>query len=419
MECVVEDKDCLGTLIFLVYWPITQCEVENWGFAYLRSEGFDVQVYDLTFLLNKEAILKNPVDSKIKENYIHEINSYKELYLKLQETPPRTIFLDYIVHISDITFQTAKLFRMLKKFNVRYCIVYSGALPQSNIKDKTTKVNMLINRIKQVFDWHKLKNYISGRVTRYLRKYTNIYPLPDKLFITIGSDAANRYSKTYPRMKNRLVPINSYDYDNYLKYINNNPSVNENTEKLCVFIDEGATHHPDFAIVGEEPLQEESYFHSMNRLFDIIELKTGLKVIIAAHPRSSYEAMPEVFGGREIIKGKTIDLVAKSSMVVTHFSTAVSYAVLFTKPIMVVKTREMINTGLAKSVDVMAESLGLVAIDIDNIDLLNRYNFNYNNWPTKKYHNYIKKYIISEASIGLSTWQIVIRELKDMLSTES
>jgi hypothetical protein len=58
---VVEDKDCLGTLIFLVYWPITQCEVENWGFAYLRSEGFDVQVYDLTFLLNKEAILKNPV----------------------------------------------------------------------------------------------------------------------------------------------------------------------------------------------------------------------------------------------------------------------------------------------------------------------------------------------------------------------
>lgn len=409
-----------GKVIYLVCWPITQREVNNWGIAYLKNEGFDVEVYDLTLVLRKKAVLKNPVVSIITDSYIHEITSYEELISKLQEIPINTIFLDYIVSILDITFDTAKLFRILRKFSIRYCIVYSGTLPVAgNSNYSTPKLKRLIKKIKKIFDLHILLNFISGRINRYLVNFTNIYPLPDILFTTIESDAVCKYIENYPRMKNRLVSINAYDYDNYLKYIKTGSQV-KLKEKTCVFIDEAATHHSDYYILGLKPLDKEAYFNSMNRLFDDIEIKTGLRVIVAAHPKSRYEDMSEAFKGREIIKGKTLELVSQSSMVIMHASTSASFAVLFKKPVMVVKTKEMIDKGwYAEWVDTMAEALGLVAVNIDDINLLNTLNFNYSEWNMANYNDYIKKYLMSEASAGFTTWEIVARELKNMLSNES
>ena len=58
-----------------------------------------------------------------------------------------------------------------------------------------------------------------------------------------------------------------------------------------------------------------------------------MPVIIAAHPRSQYEKMPGLFNGREVIKGKTLELIAASESVLTHSSTAINFAILFKKPI--------------------------------------------------------------------------------------
>jgi hypothetical protein len=326
------------------------------------------------------------------------------------------MFLDYIVSISDISFQTTKLFRMLRKSNIRYCSVYSGALPGGRKANCTrTKVKKLIKRIRNAFNLHELINYIARRINRYLINNTNIYPLPEILFTTIESDDISYYIEKYPRMRNRLVPINAYDYDNYLKYINTSQR-EQLTEKTCVFLDIAATHHSDTVILGLKKLGKEAYYNSMNRLFDNIELKTGLKVIIAAHPKSRYEEMPGVFGGREIIKGKTMELVSQSSMVVMHHSTSVSYAVLFKKPIMVVKTQEMVDADwYGEGIDIMAQSLGLRAVNIDNDEILDSLDFNYSEWNITKYDDYMKKYLMSETSAGLTTWEIVAREFKDMI----
>ncbi len=187
----------------------------------------------------------------------------------------------------------------------------------------------------------------------------------------------------------------------------------EKAEKICVFLDEAATHHPDYDVLGIKPVSGERYFPSMRRFFDIIEKETGLKVIIAAHPRSRYEDMPGVFGNREIIKGKTVELVARSSVAVMHSSTSVSFAILFNKPIMVVKTADMVKMGNLNITDPIAEAIGLKAINIDDDNSLNNLSFNFNEWPNAKYNDYKFKYIKSKNIEDLLIWEIITKTITE------
>ncbi|MDA2929389.1 hypothetical protein MYX84_05480 [Acidobacteria bacterium AH-259-O06] len=156
-------------------------------------------------------------------------------------------------------------------------------------------------------------------------------------------------------------------------------------------------------------MDEKKYLDEMSNLFDLIEIKTGLKVVIAAHPYSNYEKCSFAFGGREIIKGKTVELVAASSMVIMHTTTAVSYAVLFEKPIMVVKTAEMMKKGFSHYsdyVDTMAAALGLKAINISDPRWPERLSFCYDTWPRSHYKDYQFKYVKSPHVDEKGVWEI-------------
>ncbi len=121
--------------------------------------------------------------------------------------------------------------------------------------------------------------------------------------------------------------------------------------------------------------------------------------------------MPEIFGGRTVIRDKTIELVAKSSLVVSHASTSVSFAVLFDKPIMFVKMAEMDASAL---VDAMAASLGLRALDINDIEAANMLSFDVSNWKGTKYEEYKYRHLKSRSAAELMVWEIVAEHLKGL-----
>lgn len=417
---MVEGNSLTKTIVFLVYWPISAREVENWGFSYLKLEGFDVQVWDLSIIMNRQALLKNPPANEINEPYVHKFESYGQVSASLRNAAPDTVFLDYIVHISDISFKTIRFYHALKKASAKFCVVYSGALPTTDsVRAGKSMAGLIADKIMKASNIAVLADYCLGRATRFFRKYTDMYPWPERIFATAEADAICRFFEIYPDMKRRLVPINSYDYDRYLQYLKGRLSSQEVSEKICVFLDEGLTDHPDYEISGgPSPLDAETYIKSLNRLFDRIESASGLKVVVASHPKSHYEDRPLLFGGREIVKGRTLELVAHCSMVVLHFSTAVSFAVLFQKPILVVKTRDMSRSGFANSADIMAWSLGMEAIDIDEPGVLESLRLDYNEWPNERYESYLKKYIVSDGVEGFNTWEIVARELKGMAANE-
>jgi hypothetical protein len=101
----------------------------------------------------------------------------------------------------------------------------------------------------------------------------------------------------------------------------------------CVFLDEFVPFHPDYPRYNYTyPCTADQYYPLLCRFFDDVEKRTGVTVIIAAHPRSEYDKHPDYFGGRKVIKGATPHLVRHAEFVMAHMSTSISSAVIFKKP---------------------------------------------------------------------------------------
>jgi len=403
------DQNCTK-IVFLMPWPISARDVDVFGFEYLKKEGFNVKVYDLSMLLHKNTIFKYPLNREIKSDYICQIDSYQALSKEIKNDVTDSIFIDSLVGLSDITLKYERIFRILGKINVKYYIVYGGASPLTQLRRGSIGVGKYIrNKIKSALHFKTLANFIANNILVLIKRHTDLYPVPSKIFSN-NSDTLRLYINKYKIPEDIIVPIHSSDYDAYIHFIGHTNSKLQIDYDYCVFLDQAETHHPDYALMGMKYIDENKYYHTMNNLFNKIESKTGLKVVIAAHPRSNY-GMSNVYGGRKIIKGETIGLVANSSMVVAHESTSINFAVIFNKPIMIVNTYDMEMKGAMNFTDAMAKALGLEVVNIDDDKSLNSFSYDYKKWP-RDYENYRYKYIMSHDVGDLTTWDIVAKEIK-------
>jgi hypothetical protein len=159
--------------------------------------------------------------------------------------------------------------------------------------------------------------------------------------------------------------IHANDYDLYLKCKQEMTGGLE--ENIGVFLDEYMPFHPDYLYLGiDAPYTPDEYYPPLRSFFDLVEKAYDVRIVIAAHPRSKYEDHPDYFGGREVLRGKTIELIQRSRFVLLHCSTAVNFAVLFKKPCIFVTTNLMQERFHGPSIRKMAALLGKTPIVVDN-----------------------------------------------------
>ena len=155
-------------------------------------------------------------------------------------------------------------------------------------------------------------------------------------------------------------------------------------------------------------VEPDNYYRSLRSLFDRIENELGLKVVIAGHPRADYQPFGNVFGDRKIFYGDTADLVTKSRLVLAHFSTAIGFAVMFRKPIMLLTSHELYSyTHRHKhAFECFSRELGGPLHSLDHpeaIDLSNPLALN-----NDLYDRYIENYIKTPGSPSKYMWNIVL-----------
>jgi hypothetical protein len=181
-----------------------------------------------------------------------------------------------------------------------------------------------------------------------------------------------------------------------------------------VFLDEAATHHPDNLFCGLELADGHYYYKTMNELFNWIEEKTRLKVVIAAHPRSHYSKQDKCFGGRSIIYGNTLELVRNCKFVLAHTSTSINFAVIFKKPVIFSQIK-----GVSKPhVEYLSSHLGSTILDL-NGDTWKEYDIKKSlRINEDQYENYLYTFIKSKNLEDKIIWDIVepylIKELEIM-----
>lgn len=405
-------------IVFLVLRPVTKFDIERWGVSHLNRLNIETIVLDLTHLLNNKEVahkISNGINDPIESESIKIVNSYRQLDSLISGLSKDSLFVDYIHGLSPITIKTARLFRALKKNKAIYGFISDGALPVGGVasSEKLASLRGMGSLIRAIIkDPKRLFNFLINNFIKILARWRLLFPVPQVIFGG-NSPILHRFMRERNLNKKILVPINSYDYSVYSEYLKSLDYKSCHTNGTCVFLDEALTHHSDFDILGIKTADEAIYYKAMNLLFRRIEETAGLRVVIAAHPRSSYQDIKNVFDGREIIKGATVDLVAKSDIVVMHMSTSVSYAILFNKPIIAIKIPGLgLDSFLNKQTQIMAKVTGAQLLNIEK-DLSSFFPLAVKINVTK-YQDYLEKYLLNRNAGSDSTWNIMASKINSI-----
>jgi hypothetical protein len=309
-----------------------------------------------------------------RKEYLKDIKSFKGKTYVLNFVPATTLkefFVNYILSSTGV-------------FLIKYDnpgVITDGDITRGFFLKIRKKYLFIIKRAS--FKWWVV--VIGSRVLRIFN-----------LFLCRNSDFILAVDTKHNKPSKKVISANSFDYSMVMAK-NRGNKFETNNKGDIIYLDTGyPLFSADDLMYGyRTAITTEAWYPALVNLFNIIENKTGNKVVIAAHPKHQYSVENEhYFGNRKIFHGKTQDLVSHASLVLNTYSTSVSYAIMFNKPVLVLLSNELIedNNILLQDTNDIASMLGCPTINIDKIDenLLNNFSIN-----SEKYLAYKNKYLSS------------------------
>jgi hypothetical protein len=208
----------------------------------------------------------------------------------------------------------------------------------------------------------------------------------------------NRFANWESIFATKVIQIASNDFHHF----NSEPLlVSEetlNAKNYAVFVDDCLIEALDWRIIGlDAPINKENYFKALNSFFDRIEIDHDVRVVIAGHPNTEDNSDYNTnFMNRPVIYSNTCVLVQNARFIMIHASTAISYAVLAKKPIIIMTSNDIMKTNIGRAVQAMKYSLGTYLVNLDSPPkktLVPKIN---NSKYMKYEQNYIKSSRVSE-----------------------
>lgn len=360
----------IDKIVFLTRESIDERIREKFGIEMLRADGFDVRAIPI--------ILDN------LEPALSEIRGLSS------DT--------FVMNFVDYSLKTCPLYRSIAASGAYYAVLVANSLPFAIPRSKMLSQNL--RKFGPKTTVRKLMNYLFFYLPP---RWAGIRPAD---LILAGGEKTLQFRRRYPTDRNsEVLWVHATDYDIYLK----EKDVPSAERPIAVFLDEYLPFHPDIQTL-EVPfsIDPDKYHQLLNKFFDTVERKLGLKVVIAAHPRSRYDG--DYFEGRECAKGRTIKLIKESRLVLAHFSAALNFANLFCKPVIFPSSPDLDKSYVGPFIRTMANWFGKkpVFMDEDEID-----------WDRELkvsidyYEEYRRAYIKTNHSEELPFWQIVANRLKN------
>ena len=257
--------------------------------------------------------------------------------------PSRT----YIIYTLDFVYLYRHLFDLVNRagFRISSIFPYSG-----------------ISHI-QLSRQEKLRRVFSSNIIKKIPEFLKANVLFKCYCRTHGLQLSQHYfSSSFPRTD----AINHPDYESYMKLKNSPDRVVEGP--YAVFLDIYFPLHPDLVLMaGWNTAEPALYQKSLRDFFDKLEALLQMPVVVAAHPKATYDHSE--MGNRRVIKYKTNELVRDASLVISHLSTSTSYAVLYDKPVLFVTCTEMAKySKFSFRLEMYARRFGKKVYNIDTED---------------------------------------------------
>ena len=160
----------------------------------------------------------------------------------------------------------------------------------------------------------------------------------------------------------------SDDYSNYIRTPLDTTAEITHSQKFAVLLDTSGPAFPDdFSQTARKSTCTTAiWYPALAKFFDKLEADTGVSVEVAGHYKSTHPPIAACFGNRAVHYGRTLELVRDCEFALTRESTAVSYSVIFRKPVIFIYSDEIIQDDLSiRNTIAFASSLGTIPVNID------------------------------------------------------
>ncbi len=333
-------------VVYISWAHLSEKLERDWYIPHLISKGVPVEYWDATTLL-----LGQVDTSPLERAYVVQIDNYEHFENLLRLNIHQEVSYMLLVCYESRFY---RLFRLLTRYKCKLYFISWGQFPIQHQK-KSRLFRMFVTNPR------KLLNQVMNKILTILFLQVRLVKPIDVVFVA-GYGAIPKSPPT-----TKVIPFNLCDYDNYLIARNNVRLINE---RYCVFLDINLGYHVDVKIAGlGDQIDPDNYMDSLIRFFDIIERKTGIKVVIAAHPISHYK--PTDFGHRTILKDVTPELVKDAEFVISHHSASISYAILNKKPLLFIYTADMVKIYQETVVAWIKDIAAFLKAPIYNVDTVN------------------------------------------------
>jgi len=340
---------------------------------------------------NKSTLIKidniiKALERKVKFKYFNINTFYKNnifLNKKFQDfiikKNPDVVF--DLLPAADSSLKNNKYLEFIKK-------IYKIRISLKNSNVKTLKVS---------YSWLNKYDVSPYRYFLYIR---NLFFYLKNLFL----------KDIYKFNKTDFTILSSLNCENNEKYFNTKKFyykhfdyhlkkvVKKTKKKRLVYIDQYLYAHPDLLINGVRFIKKKIFSKEIQSLFSKLE-KKGYKIDVALHPKNNSKDYKEVYGNRNFLKNKTFNLVAQSSGIISHDSTAINFAVQVRKPILFVTSNELKNSRFGHRIESHAKFFKSIPINISQKEIsINEIHLS--KIKKKIYINYERKFLKHEKFNG-------------------
>jgi hypothetical protein len=297
-------------VIFVFPHPPTADYCRTFFVQRFKDDGFTIEWWDVGPLLGYDMHVR--VDLGCADwVQLGSLGAFEERLRR--ERGNATVFVIQITRL----IRSFPLYRLLRKHDARVVTFARGCMPAVAAGDKT---------IADIFRWLRDGRRVRERVAAAMYRLLT-WGLPVRRY-DIAFVAGRVAEETNRAAAVGLCRIHHHDVD---LATSDEPTSVRLPERYCVFIDDFLPDHPDFEARGQATVDSGRYYACVRSFFDEVEARLDTIVVVAGHPRGFYET--QCFGSRLCVSGQTNALARGAHLVLTHFSTAMSYAVIHHKPL--------------------------------------------------------------------------------------
>ena len=379
----------MNKIVIIGYSPLCQKQNVLLGIEEV-AEVACVEYWDVSPIVGDQGKLPEiSLDRVISKRITH-----KRSFRGLRKQLDRNVLVVFYMNVRKDTFY---FFRQLIKTRCKIATIVAGCQPALDSSETSiSHAHRFFEVLKRLTLIKLLQHFENKSIDLYLR-----FCHPFDYCLCAGNQAMYIGART----AKHVVPINDCDF----QIAKGLSFFNLMDKKYILFLDQYEPFHPDNELLGIKPIDSNEYYMQINNFFDIIEERFGLPVVISAHPKAEKYHEHNFYNGRRVFFGETARLSKSAEFVIAHNSTAISYPVIFKKPILFVYTKEMRKRNFPyPMIKKMSHLLNCNCLEVSCITSIS-----INVVDADKYDNYMYSFLTNPSVLQLDNYSIIVNLLQE------